>query len=506
MSEEYILVRDIICDHNERMLNIKKYYPYFKLTENAFTQYQGGAYADLDMGYILMAVLRFFIEENNFKENDVSYRQYASFTGELLKRDFGLNIMESEEKLLLQYIFDKIKNDGKPFLYQYFDPEDKKKKTIRMKLIESKIKDDNIYYHISSDAIEFYLDTKEIKDESSISVAQILLSKMISGRNFKGGIEVVKRINNEVGRLKQRKNEVLSLLGQDVFEGIKEYEEFIDSVMSWFEDEQKLYKKNMDMIEELLKRNNEYTEASADIYILETELKKSLGKHSELLLACTDLQKKADELIYNAKFSKLKRSFDFKHGLKVMMENDNSEALSEMMLPLTGLNIKKTFSLNSLDDMLTYKNREEEKGDIINNNANEEIYTYEDEAEDERIKDNYNIFLKILFDSLLRRNTFTLEELNEEFKKNFGGEYMKNGDYYSFIIHLCQKNQYDIQQVINKPDTFFEEHIVDFIKEQKNDRYKNLSFSLEFNPGKSIKLMDIFEITDITFTCGKKVS
>lgn len=505
MSEEYILVRDIVCDHNERMLNIKKYYPYFKLTENAFTQYQGGAYADLDMGYILMAVLRFFIEENNFKENDVSYWQYASFTGELLKRDFGLNIRESEEKLLLQYIFDKIKNDGKPFLYQYFDPEDKKKKTIRMKLIESKIKDDNIYYHISSDAIEFYLDTKEIKDESSISVAQILLSKMISGRNFKGGIEVVKRINNEVGRLKQRKNEVLSLLGHDVFEGIKEYEEFIDSVMSWFEDEQKLYKKNMDMIEELLKRNNEYTEASADIYILETELKKSLGKHSELLLACTDLQKKADELIYNAKFSKLKRSFDFKHGLKVMMENDNAEALSEMMLPLTGLNIKKTFSLNSLDDMLTYKNREEEKGDRINNNTNEEIYTYEDEAEDERIKDNYYIFMEILFDSLLKINTFTLEKLNEEFKKYFGGEYMKNGDYYSFIIHLCQKNQYDIQQVINKPDTFFEEHIVYFIKEQKDDRYNNLIFSLEFNPGKSIKLMDMFEITDITFTCGKKV-
>ena len=72
MAQEHILIRDIIQDHNERMLNIKKYYPYFKLSENAFTQFQGGQYEELDMGYILMAVLRFFIEENNFKEKDVT--------------------------------------------------------------------------------------------------------------------------------------------------------------------------------------------------------------------------------------------------------------------------------------------------------------------------------------------------------------------------------------------------------------------------------------------------
>ncbi len=500
MSEEYILVRDIICDHSERMLNIKKYYPYFKLTENAFAQYQGGAYSDLDMGYILMAVLRFFIEENNFHEKDVTYGEYADFTGKLIRRDFGLELDEAGMSSLVLYIFDKIKNDGHPFIYEYFDPQEKKKMSIRMKLIDSRIKEDVISYFITSDAIEFYLDTKEIKDESSISVAQILLSKMIAGRNFKGGVAVIKRINNEVGRLKTRKNEVLSILSHDVFEGIKAYDEFVDSVMTWFEDEQKLYRKNMNMIEELLKRSdNEYTEAFADIYTLETELKKSLSKHSELLGQCTDLQKKADEIIFNAKFAKLKRSFDFKHGLKTIMESDDTSGLGAFVLPLMNLNIKKSFSFTSIDKMLTCKAESEEKADIIDELKTEEMYVYEDEIEDERIHDNYSGFIKILLDMVIEKGEFTLEFLNDKFTAEFGDDFLKNGDYYSFLIHLSQKKEYVCEKILVKPDTFFEEHLVEFLKKEDADVYNSLQFELIFNSEKTIRIMDLFEITDIKF-------
>ena len=98
MSEEYTLVRDIVCGHNERMLNIKKYYPFFKLSEISFNTYKEGKYDILDMGYIMMAVLRFFIEENNFHEKPVSYNEYADFMHEILVRDFELEIDKEEEK------------------------------------------------------------------------------------------------------------------------------------------------------------------------------------------------------------------------------------------------------------------------------------------------------------------------------------------------------------------------------------------------------------------------
>lgn len=98
-----------------------------------------------------------------------------------------------------------MKNDGRPFSFVYYDPVDRIKKTSRVRLLESRIEDGVVWYSISPEGIEFYLDTKEIRDESRISVEQLLLEKMIKSKDFKGGTEVVRRINEEVKRLRIKK-------------------------------------------------------------------------------------------------------------------------------------------------------------------------------------------------------------------------------------------------------------------------------------------------------------
>ena len=125
----------------------------------SFEQYKDGKYSALDMGYILMAVLRFFIEENNFREKDVTYKEYLDFFKMLVKRDFGLVLSDEEYVEVADYVFDKIKNDGRPFEFKYYDPVEHKKRVSRMKLVESTIREDMVWYSISADAVEFYLDT-----------------------------------------------------------------------------------------------------------------------------------------------------------------------------------------------------------------------------------------------------------------------------------------------------------------------------------------------------------
>ena len=502
MAQEHILIRDIVQDHSERMLNIKKYYPYFKLSENAFSQFQGGKYEELDMGYILMAVLRFFIEENNFKEKDVSYEEYAEFVREIYRRDFEMPLDEDEESEVSAYIFDKIKNDGKPFIYQYFDPADKKKKTIRIKIIDSRIKNDKIGYFITSDAIEFYLDTKEVKDESSISISQVLLSKMISAKNFKGGIEVIRRINNEVGRLKARKNEVLGLLNYDVFNGVKVYEEFVNSVIKWFDEEQKLFIKNMELIKTALDKvesDSDYYNAVDDIYYLEMELKKTISRHKELLTACTDLQIKADEIIEKAKFSKIKREFDFKNTLGIIMEKDDITLLDYIIKPFLGIRINKTFSLKSIDKMLSLKNDKKEANEIVKKDLIPENYVYDDEIEEERIRHNYSCIIKEFMECVFMYEKFDLIRLNSYMRDKYGDEIFKNGDYYSLLVHMSQKQEYDFDEIIEKQDTFFEDYLKDVLKELDESQYRGLKITLSFDKDNMIKYYGDCEITNIIF-------
>ena len=300
MALKHVMINEIIAEHGARMQNLKKYYPFFVLNETTFSQYKEGRYADLDMGYITLASLRFFINENNFHERDITYEEYEAFLLELLTRDFELDESPEEQKQLALYIFDKLKNDGKAFSFRFYDPEEHKTKIARVRLIESRIEQGQVLYTITPEAIEFYLDTKEIKDESRINVSQLLLEKMIASNNFKGGIDVVKRINQQVIALLEQKEQVVKLLGLDVFEGVKAYEAFMETTAKWFSEEQKLFAKNKALVDQAIAKaqyEQEVGEGSvslnqrslAEISQLETQLKQTIYNQSRLIAQTTQL-------------------------------------------------------------------------------------------------------------------------------------------------------------------------------------------------------------------------
>ena len=511
MAEKYIMIHDIMSEHKDRMLNLKKYYPFFVLCETTFSQYKEGKYMDLDMGYITMASLRFFINENNFHESEITYDQYANFLSELLRREFRLDIEPLEEKELIGYIFDKIRNDGKAFTFNYFDPEEKKKKTARVKLIDSRIVDGSVLYHVTTEGIEFYLETKEVKEESNISVQQLLLEKMIRSENFAGGIEVIKRINNEVGKLALKKKEVLDLLSYDVFSGAKASKEYMETVAKWFEDESKLFEKNRALIDKAYAKaenvdspNGENNSAVLEkIHKLDTELKKTIIRHGELIKETIELQNIADEMIGRAKLRKLRPVFNFRDTLKIVMDHNMPQQLEVLLAPLFMPKIEKSFSIESIDRMLEGRNDNTDYGEKIEKKQEDTQYIFEDEVEDNRISNNYGRLFEELLEQLCKHGKTTLPELMAIYEIKFGKEIYRNGDVYSFLVHLAQKDRYELKKMQDKQDTFLEGLVMDELSLEKQDQYGKMSFVIEFDPSKVLKFGqdkdESFTITDMKF-------
>lgn len=505
MAQTFTMTQDIVEEHKLRMQHLSKYYPFFKIMETSFSQYKDGKYTSLDMGYISLAILRFFMEENSFKDKEVTYNEYLEFMGKLLRRDFSLELEEEEERELAGFIFDKLKNDGKPFLFPYYEPTAHKSMVMRTKLLESRMENQVLYYSITAEAIEFYLETKEFKEQSTITIEQLLLEKMIRARNFKGGTEVVRRINNEVRRLQAKKNEVLGILSFDVFEGMKAYEEFMEHGTKWFEEEEKLFKKNSELIRLALEKTevdrhkgqyqSQYYKAMEEIYTLEREMNRALVAHGELLAACMDLQKKADELVYRAKLRTLRPAFDFSKMVRGLMERDQADMLGHLIEPLLKLRIRKTFPLRMIDDMLTYRPEKEEVPEAVNK-ASEEQYVYKDELEDNRIAANFQTITTILLRTLVKKGKFLLSDFYEE-QKMRQEDIVRNGDFYTYLIHMSQKTDYNMKEVRENPDTFFEEMLADWLRE--HGEYLRIHMRLEMLPGKKIVLEDTAEVTDIRF-------
>ncbi len=493
MALKHVMINDIISEHSARMQNLKKYYPFFVLSETTFSQYKDGKYGFLDMGYITMASLRFFINENNFHEKDITYEEFEGFMMELLRRDFGLEESQEEEKQLILHIFDKLKNDGRAFEFKFYNPDTRTSQIARVKLIDSRIENGQVLYTITAEGIEFYLDTKEVKDESKINVSQLLLEKMITSNNFKGGIDVVKRINSQVVKLKLEKENVLKLLGIDVFEGNKAYTEYMDTIAKWFSEEQKLFAKNKALVDKAIKKaefeNNTSTEggtkllkskALEEISSLEMELKKTIYNHSQLIAETMELTQMADKIIGQAKLRKLRPIFDFRQSLINIMKQDNPALMAHVVMPLFAPRIDKTFSVKSIDNMLTLKSEDKLKGEKVEKAVLDLDFMYEDEILDKKIGKNFSRLFIQLLDQLKKWNKVTLKEFNGILEIKFGKEIYENRDYYSFLVHLAGKKEYKLAEMLKKQDTLLEEMVVSNMENEDKEAYGDMEFSISF--------------------------
>lgn len=488
MALKHVMINDIIAEHSARMQNLKKYYPFFVLSETTFSQYKEGRYASLDMGYITMASLRFFINENNFHERDITYEEYESFVLELLRRDFDLSEEPEEEKQLALYIFDKLKNDGRAFEFKFFDPETRKNKISRVRLIDSRIEGDKVLYTITSDGIEFYLDTKEIKDESKINVSQLLLEKMITSNNFKGGIDVVRRINSQLRELVLRKEQVLKILSIDIFEGAKAYEEYMDNTAKWFSEEQKLFAKNKALVDKTIEKATPNSKAMEEISALDTELKKTIYNHSQLIAETMELTQLSDNIINRAKLRKLKPVFDFRGTISRLMEEDKPQLMEHILMPLFAPRIDKTFSMRSIDNLLTLKADDKDKGEKVEKAKLDLDFVYEDEILDQEIGKNFARMFYELMDQLDKWNRLTLKEFNAILEVKFGKEVYGNRDYYAFLVHLAGKREYSMPKLLEKQDTLLEEMVVSNMPEGDKKRFKDMEFTIDFVKDELIKL------------------
>lgn len=491
MALKHVMINDIIAEHSARMQNLKKYYPFFVLSETTFSQYKEGKYADLDMGYITMASLRFFINENNFHEKDISYEEYEAFLLELLERDFGLEDTPEEKRQLVAYIFDKIKNDGKAFEFRFYDPEERETKIARVKLIESRIVQGKVLYSITSDGIEFYLDTKEIKDESKINVSQLLLEKMINSNNFKGGIDVVRRINSQVISLIAQKEEVVKLLGIDVFEGVKAYEHFMDTTARWFSEEQKLFVKNKALVDKAIAKAEFeqstdggsvtlHSQALAEISQLETELKKTIYNHSRLIGETTELSQLSDQIISRAKLRKLRPVFDFRQTLANVMKENRPDLMEHIIKPLFAPRVDKYFTMKSIDNILTLKTDDKQETEKVEKREISPDFRYDDEILDEKITNNFAKLFYELCDQIKKWNHVSLKEYNGILEIKFGEEIYNNRDYYAFLVHLAGKQRYDVAKMLEKQDTMLEEMVVSGLSEEEKARISDVVFRISF--------------------------
>lgn len=509
MAEQFTLIDDIIKNHSERILNLRKFYPFFTLAESTFSQYKEGRFKFLDMGYITLAVLRFFINENSFNDSPVTYAGYEDFCLMLLARDFdvrpGDDYSREELNELVKYIFDKMRNYGRAFEFNFFDPSDRKQKTARVRLLDSTVRETEVVYTITEDGIEFYLTTKEVRDESRINMDQLLLEKLIKSENFSGSMDVIQRINIEVKALEKKREEVVQLLLTDVHAGAEAVDEYMDQTSVWFAEERKSFARNRELVDKAVSRltYGGDSKAARDITSLQTMLKQTIESHSALIAATAELSRFSDEMIRRSRTRSLRISYDFESTLSRMINEDRMDALVNTISPFMLPRRRKSMAISTIDNIVLQKTADSLKGEIREDVKADLSFKYEDEIFSENVGQNFAKLFLELIGRLKRWDKVTLEEYNAILEVKFGTEIYKNRDYYSFLTHLAGKEHYSVKDMRDNAETFLEDMVISYISEDELDQYEDVEFELEYGQEElELKIEnedDIAKLSQITF-------
>lgn len=503
--EKYILIDDIIKNHAERILNLRKFYPFFSIIQSAVSADISGETVQPDMGYITLAVLRFLINENNFNEREVTRNEIQQFINETLRRDYlpGFDIndksAQSELMMLTEQIFDKLTNGGRAFELSFFDPADRKTKTARVRLLEANVHETDVTYSITEEGIEFYLSTKEMRDESRISVDQLLLEKLIKAENYSGGIDVISRINVEVAALHKRRDEAVGLLLSDIHAGTAAVDEFMEITSKWFDAERKSFAKSRDLVDKAASRIDRDTDSKAlrDITRLETLLKQAIDNHSRLIKASAELSRFSDEMVRRKKMQVLRNTFDFEAALTRLEKKDDPQKLGALITPLFSPKCEKSFQISMIDSIILKRINQDDVVEKVEKEAVDPYFRYEDEILSEQTGRNFAMLFRELLERLEKWDKLTLKEYNAILEMKFTDDIYINRDYYAYLVHLSEKSSYDIKTMLEKQDTFLEQLAVKYMNESDKERFSDIRFRLIF--GKEEVELESASVTDITF-------
>ena len=111
--------------------------------------------------------------------------------------------------------------------------------------------------------------------------------------------------------------------------------------------------------------------------------------------------------------------------------------------------------------------------------------------EEKRIKDNYVFLMKNLIVCLKKSDIITLGQFADAMKRAYGEQVLRNADFFSFFVNLCQKDEYQLGGDAGE-DTFLDAYLGEGFKDMES-----FTFAIRKGLGGQVILSDNCMMADV---------
>ena len=441
---ELALVDDFLAELDQRLDQVKVYYPIMELLRKRKDEGELAAPAP-ELSFLILSYL---IYEGKLKYRGITFQELQSFLGKALSRIQARAIEPQAASELTAEILDGLQNGGRNFTLPAFSFKSGGLREKYVKFLEIKQSGEGaLQYYVTEQGVDFYLRTKEFPEETKITVNLLLFQKQMEKGAFGFAYETVRRLNMEVQKKKDRKYSLLEALMYGRLDLGEAYNSYHRSIALQFQEEAELFNTALKNVRsafaEYVERinNGQATEKERRIFTLIKIIEKEIGRaqtlHTELLRDAAGFTKEYDRTLGLRRKAIFTERFNFQGELeKLVNKNGKPEALKFLFEPLLNPHIKKSFNiLRAFEPQRLAKSRQEEEESRAGEASVERETLYQ--LTRSRVRRNFLFYGARLLEVLDRGGgQVTLQDFCRSLIESYTEDSVYNGDFLSFLLEM----------------------------------------------------------------------
>lgn len=443
---------------------MKKFYPFFRI----YTSYNVQK-VEYDVPYLVIDILTLLIEKGRLLGRSIPLEEIQEHIQKTLLEMYPDIEFDGQE--VTRSILGTLEADTKGLLYEYeyYNPISQKKVNEYIQLVEYDVKEGS--YRITDTGLDFMISTKELPEESKISVSLILFKKQIESGSFRSALGTIRDLNLAVQLRKRKKEELLENLINGGTDVVEDFDRYSKDVLAQLKHENELFTqvnlllKNLSENRDKIAFNPEFSGKEGEFIIIKRiaeEVEHGYKIHNNLLKEFTDFPEEYERINRIRLNSLFERRYQFQEALENHIRANLSNEIHIVTIhPLFNARVPKTFNLLKIFEPQIIANRTID----ISETRSSEDWPGKVGIEDivgARQIENFKIFATILLSALARKKRIHLAEYLDYMTDALGEDSLKNVDFIPFLFELnsnteihFSKNDTDGNKQLNPFENIF---------------------------------------------------
>lgn len=408
---------------NARQEFLSIYYLYFYICQrNKF---------NFDLGNFILALLSYIVENGKLdfyamKPKDIKLFSDKYFFDLKIKNPFS-----NDDLNTLLNRLEGVNPDGTAIVYSM------SKSSEKVAYISFDIENDG--YKITDMGLQFLISSKEVPQESKLTVSLYLFRLQIKKHKYQSALDTIKNINLETKRQLALKNKVLDIARYDALLGNKMYNEYWKDFVSLRSEENQHYQQARDFLKEYqdISQNDNITPQDKELLRkIDLELNASTTLQNSYILEISSMGKELAELNINSINNIFDNKFNFNEHFKTAYTSKNMPiSLISLLTPLLLPKKIKYFDLSIPFAQQPVKSKDDVSNVKTVSKKDINFIDYSKIYEDRKLN-NYSVFFGILIDMLKVAPIDDIRKFIQNVENLKGDVAIQSIDFLGFLTEL----------------------------------------------------------------------